>query len=342
MVTHKGDNRIMSEFWTSRRVAVTGAAGFIGSHLVERLLELGAEVTVAIRYNAGGSLGLLQQLPTLDRQRLRVLTGDLTRPDFAQEILEGQDTLFHLAAIIAIPYSYLRPVHTVENNVQATVHLLEAARRLGSLRRFVHTSSSEVYGTAQTDRITENHPLEAQSPYAASKLAADKMVQAWHLSYDFPVVTLRPFNTFGPRQSARAIIPTIITQALVRKQVFLGAQHPSRDFLYVGDTVEAFLRMGQTEGIEGRTYHVGSGKEISIGALADRIIGLINNGSRVVFDPTRIRPSSSEVTRLICDASRARADLGWSPQTTLDEGLQATVDFVSRNLGHYRADEYHV
>jgi dTDP-glucose 4,6-dehydratase len=222
------------------------------------------------------------------------------------------------------------------------MHLLQAARQAKGLRRLVHTSSSEVYGSAQHSMITESHPLEAQSPYAAGKLAADKVVQAWHLSYGVPVVTLRPFNTFGPRQSARAIIPTIITQALVRKQVFLGAQHPTRDFLFVQDTVDAFLRIAEKEGIEGSTYHVGSGKEISIGQLADRILGLIGNDARVVFDPTRIRPGSSEVTRLICDASRARADLGWEPRVSLDDGLRQTIDFVARNLNQYRTDVYQV
>jgi nucleoside-diphosphate-sugar epimerase len=332
----------MSDFWKGRRVTVTGAAGFIGSHLVERLLHLGSEVTATVRYNAAGSRGLLDSLPLPDQQRIRVIAGDLTRPDFAAEALDGADTVFHLAAIIAIPYSYIRPVHTVENNVQTTLHLLQAAREAKNLRRFVHTSSSEVYGSAQHSLITESHPLEAQSPYAAGKLAADKVVQAWHLSYGLPVVTLRPFNTFGPRQSSRAIIPTIITQALVRKQVFLGAQHPTRDFLFVGDTVDAFLRIAEKEGIEGSTYHVGSGREISIGALADRIINLIGNDTKVVFDPTRIRPGSSEVTRLICDATRARTDLGWEPSVSLDEGLNRTIEFVGRNLDRYRADVYQV
>lgn len=330
-----------ADSWKGRRCLVTGAAGFIGSHLVERLLDLGAEVTAFVRYNAAGSRGLLDRLPLQDQQRLRVVSGDLCHGDCLDEAFEGQDVVFHLAAIIAIPFSYMRPEQVVENNVTAMLRVLSAARR-HRIARLVTTSSSEVYGTAQRVPIDENHPLEAQSPYAASKIACDKLAQAYHLSYGLPVVTLRPFNTYGPRQSARAIIPTIITQALTRKQVFLGAMHPTRDLNFVTDTVEGFIRIAQTPGIEGRTFNTGSGEEISIGDLADRIIRLVGGKVPVIFDATRIRPEASEVTRLVCDASRARTELGWKPAVGLDEGLQRTIDWVGQNLGVYRPTEYNI
>lgn len=331
----------MSEFWKDRKVCVTGAGGFIGSHLVERLLDLGAKVTAFIHYNAAGSRGLLDSLSLQDQERIRVVMGDLRCEEGLEEAIGDAETLFHLAAIIAIPFSYMRPGLVVENNVTSTLNVLQAARRCG-VKRLIHTSSSEVYGTAQRVPIDENHPLEAQSPYAASKIAADKLVQSFHLSYGLPVVTLRPFNTYGPRQSARAIIPTIITQALVHKKVFLGAMHPTRDLNYVSDTVEGFIRIAETPDIEGRTYNVGSGKEISIGDLADRIIKLVGADVPVIFDAGRIRPSTSEVGRLVCDSSRACKELGWEPRVSIDEGLARTIEWIGSNLGAYRAGTYAV
>jgi dTDP-glucose 4,6-dehydratase len=255
--------------------------------------------------------------------------------------MEGAEIVFHLAAIIAIPFSYVRPEFVVENNLVSTMNVLQAARRC-KVRRLVHTSSSEVYGTAQRVPIDETHPLEAQSPYAASKIACDKLAQSFHLSFGLPVVTLRPFNTYGPRQSARAIIPTIITQALTQKKVFLGSMHPTRDFNFVADTVDAFIRIAEADGIEGRTYHVGSGEEISIGEIADRIIAIIGGDIPVTFDATRIRPTASEVNRLICDASRARTDLDWTPKVSLDEGLRTTIDWVGKNLAAYKPAIYNI
>ena len=329
----------MSEFWKGRKVLVTGAAGFIGSHLVGRLLDLGADVTAFVHYSATGGRGMLDRLPLHDQQRVRVVLGDLCDPESADDAVEGQDTVFHLAAIIAIPFSYLRPVQVARTNVSAALNVLEACRR-HTPRRLVHTSSSEVYGNAQRVPIDETHPLEAQSPYAASKIAADKLVQSYFHSFGLPAVTLRPFNTYGPRQSARAIIPTIVTQALTRQQVYLGAMHPTRDLVFVDDTVEGFIRMAETPDIEGRTYHIGTGTEVSIGEVADRIIKLIGGDIRVTFDPTRIRPESSEVARLICDASRARADIGWEPRVPLDDGLARTIEWIGQNLGAYRPDVY--
>jgi len=331
----------MSDFWKGKRVLVTGAGGFIGSHLVERLVQLGAEVTGVVHYNALGLRGLLDRLGLHDQQRIRVVLGDLREADTLDEAMEGQEVVFHLAAIIAIPYSYLRPEHVVGNNVRLTLNVLQAARR-HKVARIVHTSSSEVYGTARTVPIDEDHPLQAQSPYAASKIACDMLAQSFHLSYDLPVVTLRPFNTFGPRQSARAIVPTIITQALTRRQIFLGAMHPTRDLTYVTDTVEGFIRIAQTPDVEGRTYNIGTGQEISVGQLADRIVQIIGEDIPVLFDPTRIRPPASEVSRLICNSQRARRDLGWQPTVPLEEGLRRTIDWIGDNLASYRPDVYNI
>lgn len=320
-------------YWQGRKVLVTGAAGFIGSHLTEQLIELGADVTAFVHYNASGDRG---HLPA---GNLRVAQGDLTSADCLDDAMAGQQTVFHLGAIIAIPYSYQRPEHVVRNNISATLNVLEAARRHG-VERIVNTSSSEVYGTAMHTPIDETHPLQAQSPYAASKIATDKLAQAWHLSFDLPIVTLRPFNTYGPRQSARAIIPTIITQALMLKKIYLGAVHPTRDLNFVSDTVQGFLKIAQTPGIEGRVFNIGSGTEISIGDLADRIIRIIGGEIPIIFDATRIRPTASEVNRLLADASAARADLGWHPQVGIDDGLSRTIEWVSKNLGSFRPAEY--
>jgi nucleoside-diphosphate-sugar epimerase len=229
----------------------------------------------------------------------------------------------------------------VENNLRVTLNVLQAARR-HKVKRIVHTSSSEVYGTARTVPIDEDHPLQAQSPYAASKIACDMLAQSFYLSYELPVVTLRPFNTFGPRQSARAIVPTIITQALTRREIFLGAMHPTRDLTYVGDTVEGFIKIAQTPNIEGRTYNIGTGKEISVGELADKIVQLIGEPIPIIFDPTRIRPPASEVARLICNSARAQKDLGWKATVPLEEGLRRTIDWIGENLAAYRADIYNI
>lgn len=330
-----------ANFWKGKRVLVTGAGGFIGSHLAERLVALGAEVAAFVRYNAAGRRGLLDALPLPDQQKIEIIAGDLLDYDSVAQAASGRDIIFHLAAIIAIPISYARPSLVIDNNVRSTMNVLQAARGSGA-KRIVLTSSSEVYGTAQRVPIDESHPLEAQSPYAASKIACDKIAQSYHLSYSLPLVTLRPFNTFGPRQSARAIIPTIITQALTQNRIFLGATHPTRDFNFVSDTVEGFIKIAEKPGIEGQVFHIGSGREISIGELADRITKLIGKDTQVIFDATRIRPEASEVNRLICDASRAKAELGWEPQVSLDEGLRQTINWMGRNMGVYRPDVYNL
>jgi NAD dependent epimerase/dehydratase len=325
--------------WAGRRVLVTGAGGFIGSHLCERLAELGAEVGALVEYNSLGSWGWLDESPL--RGELDVVLGDVRDRDSTTAAAAGRDVVFHLAALIAIPWSYEAPAAYVETNVVGTLNVLRAAQEAGA-GLIVHTSTSEVYGTARYAPIDEAHPLQGQSPYAASKIGADKLAEAFHLSFGLPVVTLRPFNTYGPRQSARAVIPTIVTQLLGGESVSLGNLTPTRDFTYVTDTVEAFVQAVGAEEAIGRVLNVGSGREISIGDLAERIEAVIDRRAPIDLDPARVRPSGSEVERLCANADEARRVLGWEPKVTLDEGLGATADWIGRNLERYRVGAYTV
>jgi dTDP-glucose 4,6-dehydratase len=325
--------------WAGRRTLVTGAGGFIGSHLVERLVELGAEVRALVEYNSLGSWGWLDDSPA--KGDLDVVLGDVRDPDSTRAAAAGVDVVFHLAALIAIPYSYEAPSSYVQTNVAGTVNVLRAAQEAGA-ELVVHTSSSEVYGTARYAPIDESHPLQGQSPYAASKIGADKMAEAFHLSYGLPVVTLRPFNTYGPRQSARAVIPTIITQLLAGDAVALGNLTPTRDFTYVADTVEAFVRIADCPEAVGRVLNAGSGQEISIADLARRIETVMGRSSPVEHDDDRVRPPGSEVERLCANADAARELLGWEPSVSLDEGLASTAAWIAQNLERYRADLYAV
>lgn len=322
-------------------VLVTGAGGFIGSHLVERLLTLHARVRCFVRYNSRGDYGLLRLLPAGLAAHLEVVQGDLRDADAVRHAVQGMSVIFHLGAIIPIPYSYIHPREVVETNVMGTLNVLTAAREHGGIR-VVHTSTSEVYGTAQYVPIDEAHPLQGQSPYAASKIAADKLAESFYLSYDLPVVTLRPFNAYGPRQSARAIIPTIITQALVRDQIVVGDLEPTRDFNYVEDIVEAFVRAGTADGVVGEVINVGTGAEISVGALAKSIAALIDRPVQIVQDVRRKRPDKSEVRRLLAANQKAQALLGWQPLIPLRDGLLRTIEWMRLNLDRYRPDEYQV
>lgn len=324
---------------SGKRVLVTGAGGFIGSHLAERLLELGAVVRAFVEYNSLGSWGWLDDSPV--RGELDVVLGDIRDPDAIGGAIGGVDVVFHLAALIAIPYSYRAPRSYVETNVSGTLNVLDAARK-SDVSLVVHTSTSEVYGSARVVPIGEAHPLQAQSPYAASKIAADKLAEAFHLSYGLPVATLRPFNTYGPRQSARAVIPTIITQVLASETVTLGNLAPTRDFTFVRDTAEAFVRVAEAPGAVGRVTNVGSGKEISIADLVERIGGATGRPVQIARDDTRVRPVGSEVERLCADASQARALFGWEPQITLDDGLSITAEWIEENLERYRVGLYTV
>jgi dTDP-glucose 4,6-dehydratase len=325
--------------WTGRRVLVTGAAGFIGSHLAEELVRRGAEVRGFVRYTSTGRWGWLDDSELSGD--MEVVAGDIRDPETLAGAMDGVEVVFHLAALIAIPYSYVTPLAYVRTNVEGTTNVLEAARAAG-VGRVVHTSTSEVYGTARSVPISEAHPLQGQSPYSASKIGADKIAESFHAAYELPVVILRPFNTFGPRQSARAVIPTIITQALVGETVRLGATSPTRDLTLVQDTAEGFIAAGEAPGAVGRTINLGVGSEISIGDLASRIRALMDREVTIEHDPQRDRPAASEVERLLSDNTLAREVLGWTPRHTLDEGLEVTIEWLSRHLDRYRPGSYQV
>jgi len=319
------------------RVLVTGAGGFIGSHLAERLVQAGAKVQGLVHYNALGRAGWLDESRV--RGEVEVLAGDVCDRDSVKRALEGVEAVFHLAALIAIPYSYHAPTSYLRTNVEGTLNLLQAAREAG-VGRFVHTSTSEVYGTALEVPIKETHPLQGQSPYSASKIGADKMAEAFHLSFGLPVVTVRPFNTFGPRQSARAIIPTIVSQALAGDRVSLGNLHPTRDLNYVADTVEGFLLAAERDQAVGRTINLGSGREISIGDLARLIGRLMGKELELARGQERLRPTGSEVDRLLADGTQAREVLGWEPTVGLEKGLELTIAWIRENINRYRPHEY--
>jgi dTDP-glucose 4,6-dehydratase len=317
-------------------VLVTGAGGFIGSHLAERLVELGARTRAFVRYNSTGSWGWLDSSPVC--RDIEVIRGDIRDAQCVRLATRGVDVVFHLAALIGIPYSYEAPQSYVRTNLEGTLNVLEAALE-GSVSRVVHTSTSEVYGTARFTPINEDHPLQAQSPYSASKIGADKLAESFYLSYRLPVTTVRPFNTFGPRQSTRAVIPTIITQALQSRSVRLGRLSPTRDFSYVADTVEGFLQIASAENSIGKVVNLGSGREISIGDLARLIFKLLGDGGEVLEEAVRLRPENSEVERLVSDTSRA-AQAGWRPGHTLENGLLLTIDWIRSNLENYRVVSY--
>ena len=323
--------------WNSKRVLVTGAGGFIGSHLAERLVELGATTRALVHYNALGTWGWLDQ--SSRREQIQVVAGDICDRDSVRQAMQGIEVVFHLAALIAIPYSYHAPASYVRTNVEGTLNVLQAAREAG-IERLVHTSTSEVYGTARYVPIDEAHPLQGQSPYSASKIGADKLVEAFHLSFNVPVVTVRPFNTFGPRQSARAVIPTIITQCLSEETVRLGNVHPTRDLNYVTDTVEGFLLAASVPAAVGQTINLGSGREISVGELARLIARLIGRPLVIESDEQRLRPDKSEVERLVADNKLAHALLGWQPAVNLEDGLKYTIEWVRLNRDRYRMGVY--
>lgn len=320
-----------------KRVLVTGGGGFIGSRVCERLVEAGAETRALVLYTSSGTAEWLDTSPV--RAEVDIRRGDLADRDSVMDAVRDCEIVLHLGALIAIPYSYAAPESYVRVNALGTLNVLQAVRDCG-VARMVNTSTSEVYGTARFAPMTEEHPLQAQSPYAASKIAADKLVESFHLSFGVPAVTLRPFNTFGPRQSARAVIPAVAVQALSGNTVNLGATRPTRDFVFVDDTADAFLRAAAVPGIEGMTLHFGGGREVSIGDLALMIGRAAGRDIEIVTDQQRLRPEGSEVDRLIADASRAREALGWAPRVSLEEGLERTVAFIRDNLHLYRPQDY--
>ena len=317
------------------RVLVTGADGFIGSHLTELLVSLGIETTALCIYNSEGSLGWLNELASQAPKNLKTILGDIRDPFQMQEICKNQDIVFHLAALIAIPYSYVAPQSYVTTNMTGTLNMLEAAKK-NNVKRFIHTSTSEVYGTAQFVPITELHPLQGQSPYSATKIGADALVDSFYRSFDLPTVTLRPFNTFGPRQSYRAVIPTVIGQFLSGAETIkLGNLEPTRDFNFVRNTAEAFFAIAQADDtVHGQTYNAGSGREISIKDLVSLIGKLVGRTVETVEDPERFRPDKSEVDRLLADSSKLKNATDWRPNVSLEDGLITTIDWQRnfRNL----------
>lgn len=329
----------MNDFWKDKRILVTGAGGFIGSHLVETLLHRGAKVRAFVRYTSRNDLGLLKLLSAEDLASVEIIGGDLRDEHAIHDAVKGCDLVFHLGALISIPYSYVHPAEVASTNFMGTLNVLMACREHG-VKRLMHTSTSEVYGTARQVPINESHALQGQSPYSASKIGADKLVESFVAAYNLPAVTVRPFNTFGPRQSARAVIPTIITQALAKDEIRLGNLSTTRDFTFVTDTVNGFLCAAEAQGVEGGIFNLGTGEEISIGDLAQRIISRVGRTVRITEDSQRLRPEASEVMRLLSDNSLAVQRLGWRPQVTLDQGLDLTIAWIRENLDRYRVGTY--
>lgn len=326
-----------------KKVLVTGSEGFIGSHLTERLVELGADVTALVQYNSFNNWGWIDTFNDETKKDIKVITGDIREYDCMKRIIKGQEVVFHLAALIAIPYSYLSPMAYVRTNIEGTTNVLEACREYG-IEKLVHTSTSETYGTALYVPIDEKHPLQGQSPYSASKIAADKMAESYFRSFDLPVAVIRPFNTYGPRQSARAIIPTIISQLLAgKKEIQLGSLTPTRDFNYVKDTVEAFVKVAESDNTIGEVVNTGSNQEISIGDLVEVIIKLVGcSDVQIVCDEKRLRPEKSEVNRLCSDNTKIKKLTDWKPRYTLKRGLKETIEWIQNNMEYFKIDVYNI
>ena len=327
--------------WNSKKVVVTGAGGFIGSHLTEGLARAGAQVTAVVRYNSRGDEGNLRYLDEDVRGAITVKAMEMTDPDAVRRALQGNDVVFNLAAFIGIPYSYVAPQDTIQNNLASTLNVLVAARD-GVVGRVVQTSTSEVYGSALQVPIPETHPYQPQSPYSASKIATDNISLSFFLAFNTPVTIVRPFNTYGPRQSARAVLPSVISQALAGSDIKVGSTTTTRDFNYVTDTVRGFMLLAQSDAALGKCVNVGSGREISIADAIDTIVKVVGNNNRIVHDEQRMRPEASEVSRLLADITVARQLVGYEPQVSFEEGIRRTVDWVAENLGVFKPHAYNV
>lgn len=330
----------MNQDWKHKKILVTGACGFIGSHLAEALVTQGAHVKALVQYNSFNNWGWLDSSPLA--ADMEVVAGDIRDESFVNHMAQGRDVIFHLAALIAIPYSYNAPSCYVDTNVTGTLNVLQAART-HQVSRVIHTSTSEVYGTAQYVPIDEKHPLQGQSPYSASKIGADMMAESFFRSFNLPVVTVRPFNTYGPRQSARAFIPTILSQIFAQKsEIHLGALSPIRDLTFVSDTVSGFMKAAHAKEVVGETINLGTGEGFAIGDVLQKILKATNSKAQIVEEACRVRPEKSEVLKLISNNSKAKKLLGWEPEVSLDNGLKKTIEWFEQNHQRYKPFQYNV
>jgi NAD dependent epimerase/dehydratase len=325
--------------WTTKKVLVTGADGFIGSHLTQSLIARGARVKAFVMYNSFNTWGWIDTFTPADKEAVDVVCGDIRESDILKHALKDVDIVFHLAALIAIPYSYKSPSSYIKTNIEGTLNLLQAGLDCG-VEKIIHTSTSEVYGTAHYTPIDEKHPLQGQSPYSASKIGADMLAESFYRTFNLPVTTVRPFNTYGPRQSARAIIPTLILQMLKSTTIRIGSLHPIRDFTYVSDTVEGFIKAAEKDGISGSVLNLGSNKGISIGELTSTLAKIMEKEVTIECEEDRVRPPHSEVNRLICDNQRSQQLIGWQPTVKLMEGLSQTINWFRENQRPYKSEVY--
>lgn len=328
--------------WKNKKVLVTGAGGFIGSHLIEHLVSLGADVRAFVHYNSRNDWGNIELISKKAKEKIEVVSGDIQDPFSVEKAVNDTNMVFHLAALIGIPYSYAAPESYVNVNIKGTLNVMHACLS-NDVEKIISTSTSETYGTAQYVPIDEKHPLQGQSPYSASKIGADKIAESFYLSFGLPVAIIRPFNTFGPRQSARAIIPTIISQALDKKTIEIGSPEPVRDFNYVADTINGFIKMAESEKSVGEVINIGSGQGISIKDLIDKIVKLMGKEDiEIISEPERIRPDNSEVMRLVCDNSKARKLISWAPSCTLEKGLDETIKWIEKHKNLYKPNIYNI
>ena len=323
----------------NKSIFITGAGGFIGSHLTEKLVKDGNDVKAFVRYNSRNDWGMLEQVPEELLDSIEIINGDLRDPNAVNNAVKDTEIVFHLASLIAIPYSYVNPREVIETNIMGTLNVLNASKD-NEIDKIVHTSTSEVYGSAKYVPINEDHPLQGQSPYSASKIGADKIAESYYRSFELPVATIRPFNTYGPRQSARAVIPTIISQALAQDKIQLGSLEPTRDYTYVLDTVRAFIKIAESTKSNGEVINVGSNFEVSIGKLAEKIFSLLDKNIKIITDSNRIRPKDSEVERLWCDNTKAKEILKWEPKISIEEGLENVILWIKSNPHLYKSGIY--
>jgi NAD dependent epimerase/dehydratase len=325
----------------NKKILVTGAGGFVGSHLVEALVKSGAKVRAFVHYNSRNDWGMLEDVDKEILREVEVVASDLRDADAVRTAVEGQEVIFHLGALIGIPYSYVNPRDVVDTNVGGTLNLLSAARHYG-LEKIVHTSTSEIYGTAQYVPMDEKHPVNPQSPYAASKSAADLLALSFHRSYDLPVGVIRPFNIYGPRQSARAVIPSIIAQALLKSTINLGSVSPTRDLTFVTDTASGFIAFAECERTVGEVVNLGSSREVSIGQLIEMISAHVNKKIEAVTEKKRVRPEKSEVERLFSDSKKAKTLFGWNPEVDIERGIKETISWMEKNIDRYKQEIYNI